>query len=524
MSKYDVAVIGAGHNGLTAAAYLARAGKKVLVLDRQQAPGGTTATDEFADGFRAPALFADAGRLHPSIATDLDLRSQGLRLVRAASGPVLLRDGGPPIRFGADGSVTGIDAADADALRALETFLGRVAGALESALCEPLPEIERTGLGDVLELVNLGWKLRKLGRREMPAAMRMLPMSMRDVVDEHVQDGRLKAGIAWRGLIASTQGPYAPAGMISALYHRPTWGGGLFAPPVFVVGGPGALAEALSAAARKAGAEIRTGTEVKRIRVKEDAVAGITLASGEEIDVERVLSALDPRTTMLRLLEPGWLDTDLIFAAQNVRGHGTVSVVRMALDGLPVFTDVPAEALAGRLEISPSLLAQEKAADHVKYGRVPTSPVMEVTLPTLTDPSLAPTDAHVLHAWVQYTPYRLRDTDWEREREGLGRSVLATLEAHAPGISGRVKAIDVVTPADIERRHGIAEGHPYHVELTLDQFLYMRPFPGRYHNRMPVAGLYLGGPGCHPGGGITGLPGKIAARQVLQDWKRARVA
>lgn len=519
----DVVVVGGGHNGLVAATYLARAGKRVLVLEQQEQAGGLAFTAQLTADCKCSGVFGNAARLHPSVVTELALAGHGLRTLPASHGATLLRDDGAPVTFGSGGP-QGLAAADVAALARFDGFLGRVAGALEAAFAEALPEIERTGVGDLLDMLALGWRLRRLGRREMPEAMRMLPMALRDVTEEHFADDRLRAAVAWPGLRASVQGPFAPGGALSLLYHRPAWGGGLFAPPTFVAGGDGALTGALESAARAAGVTVRTGARVARIRVGDDGVTGVVLTDGEEIAASRVLSTIDPRATMLELLEPGWIDPDLAFAARNLRGHGTVSLVHLVLDGLPAITGVAAEALHGSVQIAPSLRYQEEAADCVKYGGIPEYPVIDFSLPSLTDGSLAPAGKHVLHAWVQYTPYRLRDTDWDAQRDRLGDIVTATLERHAPGLSGRIVSRHVTTPLDLERRHGMRQGHVYHAEMALDQFLFMRPFPGRYRGRMPVGGLYLGGSGCHPGGGLTGLPGKIAARQVLQDWKSARVA
>ena len=521
-SNYDVLVIGGGHNGLVAATYLGRAGKKVLVLEASSRAGGMAATDEFADGYRASSVFNTADRLHPSIVGELGLEGHGLKLVRGQAGNLLMRADGPPLQLGA-GAPSGLPQEDVEALAQFEAFFGRISAALEPAFAEALPEIERKRVTDLLDLLALGWRLRRLGRKEMPLAMRMLPMALRDIADEHVKDERLAAGLGSRATVASVYGPFQPGLGLPLLYHRPAWTDALFRQPTFVVGGMGSLADSLVSAAKKAGVEIRTDARVERVRVSDDGVTGAVLESGDEVQASRVLSTVDPHTMMLRLLEPGWIEPDMLYAARTLRAHGTVSIVRMALDGLPAFREVDASALSGTIEIAPSMTYQEQAADCVKYGRVPEHPTLEVTLPSLTDPSLAPAGKHVLHAWVQYTPYRLRESDWDSERDRLGKIVVDTLEQYAPDLSRLVTAIDVATPLDIERRYGAREGHVYHAEQALDQSLYMRPFAGRYDYRMPVDGLYLGGSGSHPGGGITGLPGKLAARQVLRDWKARRV-
>lgn len=522
MARNDVVVIGAGHNGLVAAAYLARGGRKVLILEQGEVLGGMAAVDEIAPGVRAPAVFATVDRFHPGIVRDLALERHGLR-IEEGGGTLLARPGDDALFAPAGGLPEGLTDADARGLAAFESFLGRVSRALEPALAERLPDIEASGFGDVVDLLALGWRLRRLGRREMPAAMRMLPMALRDVVEEHFDDDRLQAAVAWIGLTGCRIGPWAPGGAFNLIFNRPAWYGGLFPGARFSVGTP--LGEVLAEAAKAAGAEVRTGARATRIKVHEDSVTGVVLESGEEIEAACVLSAVDPRTTLLDLLEPGSLETDVLGAAENIRGTGSVSVVRAVVAEPPAMRD-PAggKRPVGRIQIGPTLRYLEEASDSVKYGRLPERPVLELTVPTAVGTGLAPRGQHVVHAWVQYTPRHLREGDWAGAREELGRRVVQIIDDHAPGFARSVEHLDVLTPEDIETRFGIRGGHPYHVEMALDQALYMRPIPGCHDGGTPVEGLYLGGPGIHPGGGVTGLPGKLASERLLEDWKDGRRA
>jgi phytoene dehydrogenase-like protein len=519
---HDVVVIGGGHNGLTAAAYLARAGRRVVVLEAQDTFGGTAASVEFAPGIRAPMLFATVDMLHPSVVSDLDLEKHGLQMVSGAAHTTVL-GASEPLQLAADGASLQLSEADQRAYREFELFLSRIASALQPIMGGALPPIETVGVGAVFELLTLGWRMRRLGRRDMPQAMRLLPMSLRDIVQERFDDERLRAAIAWRGLAASWLGPWSPGGGYTLLYHRPAWGGPLFGAPTFAVGGSGGVAAALVSAAKAAGAELRSSARVARVRVDDDRAVGVVLEDGEEIPCQAVMSAIDPRTTLTGLLDTGWLDPDYVAAAQNIRMRGTVAAVRMAIDTVPQVPGVDESAWAGRVQIGDSLAYLEHAFDAVKYGDLPERPVVDITVPSLSDSTLAPAGTHVIHAWVQYVPHAFSDSSWDSKRDELAQSVIDAIEQHAPGFASSVQHVDVTTPADLEGKLGILGGHPYHGELSMDQLLYMRPIAGWYDHRTPVDGLYLGGPGCHPGGGITGIPGKNAAARLGADWKTGRL-
>jgi len=519
-TQYDVVIVGAGLNGLVTAAYLARAGKKVLVAERRDTVGGAVSTEEFALGFRAPAAFAAAELFHPAIIRELKLDAHGLALLPAGGGTFLP---------GHD--VERLSPADAAALAAFDAFLRRLAEVLDPVLTRPLPDVKPSGPGDVLELLTLGWRLRGLGKRDLPEALRYLPMPVKDVLDERFESEALKAAIAGPALTGSWLAPRSAGSALMLLLHRPSWTAGLLSPPVFARGGPGALADAVAAAARGAGAEIRTGSKVERILIDDDGrAAGVALTGGTEIAARLVVSNADPRRTLLELVDPAWLDPEHAAAARNIRTRGTVAIVQLALGGLPAFTDARDGSLSGRIQLGASLDELERAFDGVKYGKLPEKPFLTVTIPSLTDPSLAPEGKHVLHVWAQYAPYRLAPSGgiggestaegtWDERRDELGDLVVRRIEEHAPGFSGLVEHRRVRTPIDLERDFGCTGGCLYHAEPALDQMLFMRPMAGWYQYRTPVDGLYLCGPGTHPGVGMTGLPGKSAAAQILEDWR-----
>ncbi len=516
--RYDVAVVGAGLNGLVTAAYLARAGRSVLVAERRAALGGAVGTEEIAPGFKVSSTYASAENFHPSIQKDLKLAEHGLKLLPAKGSAFLPGKNGDSLTI--RGAAEGVPSDDAAAFAGLDAFLGRVAGALEPALTKPLPEVAPRGFSDVLGLLTLGWRLRGLGKREMPEAMRYLPMPVKDVLDDHFASEPLKALVAGPALRASYLAPRSAGSAFQLLLERPGWSAGLLRPPVFVEGGLGALADAIAAAVRAAGAEIRTECAVERVVHDEDGVAaGVVLASGEEVAATRVVSNADPRRTLLELADPRWLDPEVAFAVRNIRARGTVALVHLALGELPSFAGADGEAaLAGRIQVGSTLDEIEQAFDPVKYGEVPERPFLEITVPSLTDPGLAPEGKHVMQVWAQWVPYHLAEGSWDERRDELGEKIVARIAEVAPGIAEIIEHRQVLTPKDLEDRYGMTGGSLYHVEPALDQSLYLRPMAGWYQYRTPIENLYLCGPGTHPGGGVTGLPGKNAATRVLADF------
>ena len=520
--RYDVAVIGGGLNGLVTAAYVAKAGKSVVLLEKQENVGGAIGTIEIAPGFRAPVAFDSMETLHPSISNDLRLESHGLRPLRGG-GVFLPRENGAALhldsRFDVAGQIASVDQRDAAAWSKFEGFVSRVGKAIEKAISRPLPDPVPSGLGDVMDLLQLGWPLRSLGRDEMPEALRFVPMPIKDVVDEHFNGEAVKAMLSAVALTGSWAGPRYAGSAFGLLYHRPSWVAGLVPATIFAEGSMSALAEAIANSARAAGAQIRTNAEVRSIDVAGKRVRGITLAGGETIEASFVASALDPRRTFLGLTGATWLEPEFVEKVGQVRGRGAVSVIRFALDRVPEFGGASRSALSGRIQIGESVDGIERAFDDAKYGRVPSAPLLTATIPSITDPSLAPDGKHVMSVWAQFTPHTLRDAEWGEKRNELGDRVVSMIESHSPGFTSSIVAREVDTPADLEERLGITNGCLYHVEMALDQLLYMRPIPGWFRYGTPIEGLYLCGPGTHPGGGVTGLPGKCAAAEIVRRSK-----
>lgn len=520
-NEYDVIVIGAGHNGLTAAASLARGGRSVLVLERREDFGGTASTIEFAPDFRSSACFATAELFHPEIARELDLVGNGLELRQAPGGTLVPLPDGGGLRLGEDAGVPDalapLSAADSAAFAAFNGLLRRVAAALGPVMSRPLPAIDPARAADAFELLTLGLRLRRLGKRDMPEALRLMPMAAEDVLAERFETPALQVAMAIPGLVSSWLGPKSPGSALGMLQQRPAWAGGTFPAPVFVTGGLGQLAAALAAVVKAAGGKIRTGAEVARIESADCRVTGVVLDNGEEIRARRVVSAVDARSTMLGMLAPGQLETDFADQVRDIRMRGSVAAVLFATDRLPAWRGVDGNG-AGRVLIGDDLEYLERTFDNVKWGTIPTSPWLDVTLPTTVDRSLAPEGKHVIHVWAQSVPYELAEGTWDGRRDELGNRVVETIERYAPGFSETILHRRVLTPLDIERDWGLTGGHLFHGEPALDQSLYLRPVPGWYRHATPVRGLYLCGPGCHPGGGVTGLPGRNAATRVLKEW------
>jgi phytoene dehydrogenase-like protein len=527
--RYDAVVVGAGHNGLVTASFLAKAGLRTLVLERRSRAGGPLVTEEVAPGVRAPIAADCVGGLRHDVVRDLGLGSHGFRAIEpevvafapSAEGPglTLWRD---PVRTATE-LRTGTKPRDAEAfvafdgrIRSLGAFLARVQAT------EP-PDLASPSLTDATGGLTLFNGLRHLGREKLREALRVLPMSVADLVGEAVENEALRGVLGARGLRYTAMGPRSAGTALTFLWDSAS-GGGAAGRTVLVRGGPDSLAEALVAAARSKGATIRCDADVAAIRTGRGSVEGVALESGEEIDARLVVSNADPKHTLLRLLDPAEVGPTLGWRVEHIRTPGVVAKVTLVLEGLPAIGGVDVERLRGRIVVAPSLDDLERAFDDSKYGRISEHPYLEATIPTLSDPSLAPDGTHVVTALFQYAPRHLRDADWdEAARNGVADGAVRTLEAYAPGIADRIVARHVVTPADLERDYGLSGGHPMHGEHALDQVFAWRPLLGHARYRVAgIYGLYLCGAGTHPGGGVTGGPGRNAARAILADARRAR--
>jgi phytoene dehydrogenase-like protein len=527
--RYDAVIVGAGHNGLVAAGYLAKAGLRTLVLERRSRAGGPLATAEVVPGVRAPVAADGLGGLRAGVVRDLQLGAHGFRPIEpdvvafapSANGAALTlwRD---PVRTATE-LRTRPRPRDADAFIAFDGRIRSLAGFVARLQATEPPDLASPSLADAGTGLTLLNALRHLGRRQIRETLRVLPMSVADLVSEAVDDDALRGVLGARGVRYAAMGPRSAGTALNFLWDSAS-GGGASGRTVFARGGPDALTEALLAAARSHGATLRCGVEVSAIRTRRGSVEGVALADGEEIDARIVASSADPKQTFLRLLDPAEVGPTLGWRAERIRVPGVVAKVTLVLDGLPAIGGVDDERLRGRIVVAPSLDDLERAFDDSKYGRISEHPYLEATIPTLSDPALAPEGTHVITALFQYAPRHLRDADWdEAARDRVADETVRTLEAYAPGIVERIVARHVVTPADIEREYGLSGGHPMHGEHALDQFFAWRPLLGHARYRLAgLSGLYLCGAGAHPGGGVTGAPGRNAARAILADVRQAR--
>jgi phytoene dehydrogenase-like protein len=515
----DAVIIGGGHNALTAAFYLARAGRKPLVLERHGEVGGGARTSELHPGFRCPS-FTHEVLLHEQIVAEMDLRRHGLELLAPAVHVCAPYPDRLPIVLSNDpqktsSSLGALHQKDAEAYPKFRDAIDAISSVISHTLTSPPPDIDAPGAGDIWNLLKTGRAFRALGRRDEFRLLRWLPMPVADLACEWFQDERLRATVAAPGISGTMLGPKSAGSALVLLMreaHRRLAGRATLC----VRGGPGALTRAMARAATAAGAEIRTGVAVERILTRDDRVVGV-VAGGNEIAATTVLSGVDPKTTMLDLIDAGSLSPDFELKMRNYRAAGTVAKVNLALSALPSFLGVSdASVLSGRIHIGPELDYLEKAFDHVKYGEFSSAPWLDISIPTLLDPGMAPSGAHVASIYVHYAPYALRHADWATSKESLFTTVLETIENYAPGFRSLIVAAEVMTPVDLRADLGLWGGHIFHGELALDQLYAMRPLIGFGRYDTPLRGLYLCGAGTHPGGLLSGASGRLAARRVLR--------
>jgi len=520
-----VVIVGAGHNGLTTAFYLARAGVKPLVLERRSIVGGAAATEEIAPGFRCPTLAHAIGPLRPSIVRDMRLEQRGVEFVRPDPRIVALSADGRPLVLSSDErrtaeAIRGFSQHDAERYTEFCTVLSRLSRFLEPLLTTTPPSIDSPDRGDVWELLKAGRRFRALGKKDGFRLLRWGPMAAADLVREWFETDLLQAVIAARGIFGGSQGPRSAGTAAVLLFNAavdPVPGGS----SVTVKGGPGALTAAMADAARDAGAEIRVDADVTRVVVNKGRVSGVLLEDGREIAATAVISNADPKRTLLNLVDPIDLDPGFLTRIRNYRCRGTVAKINLALSSFPAFRGIAGHAdLRGRLHIGPSIDYLERAFDASKYGEIAPHPYLDAMIPTLIDPSLAPSGKHVLSVSVQFAPFKLaKGREWEPAKTELLANVMQALDRHAPGIQTLVERAQVLTPLDLERTYGMTGGDIYHGEPALDQVFTMRPVLGWARYQTPIPGLFLCGSGTHPGGGITGGPGQNAAREILKALK-----
>ena len=547
MAKYDVIIIGAGHNGLVAAFYLAKAGFKPLVLERREIVGGMSVTEEFHSGFRCSTLADSAGPLLPQVLKDLQLERHGLELIKPAVRMCALNPEGPPVCVYDDvartvSELTRLSSKDAASYPEFVSSFSRIGRALRPLLSMTPPDVAAPTKSELWNLGKLGWGVRGLGKKDEYRLLRYGPMAVADLAAEWFENETLRAMVAARGIFGAFAGPWS-AGTSAALLLQSANDGSALLPSTFVKGGMGALTQALAKAAVEAGAEIRTNTEVESISVENGKATGVVLTGGEHIPSWTNISDADPGVTFAELLDFGELMPTFRNKIQNYRAFGVVAKMHLALSALPKFSNVECtendrEMLSGRIHIGPEIDYLERAFDAAKYGDFSPRPYMDITIPTLTDSSLAPNGAHVMSIHAQFAPYKVRRAgirpdetgkpevcvpdNWDARREEFGDVIVNALSEYAPNLKELIVGRRVLTPLDLERTFNLTGGHIHHGEMSLDQLFTFRPVIGCAQYRTPVEGLYLCGAGTHPGGGVTGAPGFNASREVIRDLNRRR--
>ena len=528
---YDAIVVGAGHNGLTAAAYLARAGLSVLVLERREIVGGCCVTEEIAPGCRVSTTSYIASMLRPEVISELRLADYGLRMIPCDPAIQVPFPDGHVVPWWADRErarqeFARISPKDAARFVQVDEQLKKLARYLQPFFMEPPPEVDASSMKGWISLFRTGRRFRGITNTEVAQLVSFLTGSLGEFLDPNYESEKLKTMFLANNVYGKHGGPYQPGTAIGLLFHLLSGGEhelqGFYG---HVMGGMGSITQALAAAGRKLGAEIQTSASVARIDVRNGRARAVVLEDGTELRARMVLSNADPKRTFLGLVAVSDLSEDFRSAIQGIKMQGPCAKVNMVLAEEPRFTGTSPQATP--LErtfytLVPSLEFAERCYDIAKFGEIPEELWVDCVVSSNADDSLAPSGKHILTCFVQYVPYRLREGNWDEKRELLGDRVVKKIAEYAPNVPGAIVARQVLTPLDLERTYGLTEGNIFHGDLRLEQLFFMRPVPGWAQYRTPVEGLYLCGAGAHPGGGVTGAPGRNAAHQALRDWKNGQ--
>jgi phytoene dehydrogenase-like protein len=521
--KYNAIVIGGGHNGLTAAAYLARAGRKVLVLERRHVVGGAAVTEEVFPGFRFSVCSYVVSLLRPEIIRELDLPRHGLEIL-PLDGTFTPMPNGDHLWRVNDHAKTRREIArhsklDAEAYDEYGKAMVEMARFVKPILNMTPPDPMTLDPRELMKLIFLGRRFQALADVDQYNQVQLMTMSAVDFLDQWFETDVLKATMAASGIIGTFLGVRSPGTAYVLLHHYMGEIDGAFRSWGFARGGTGAISNAIAAAAREAGADIRTNAAVAKIRMRGGQADGVVMVNGDELDADMVISSVDPNLTFLKFMEPDKdLPGEFVEDIRRYKFRGSSGKVNLALDALPDFTCMPGPGahLRGAISVSPSVDYMERAYDQAKYGEFSRRPYMDMVIPTLTDPSIAPAGKHIMSCFVQYAPYKLKPgLSWDTEREAFGDTVIDTIAEYAPNIRDIILHRQVLTPLDLERDFGLTEGNIFQGELTLEQLFFLRPVPGWAQYTTPVRNLWMCGSATHPGGGIMGAPGRNAALRIL---------
>jgi phytoene dehydrogenase-like protein len=528
---YDAIVIGAGHNGLTAAAYLARAGLSTLVLERREIVGGCCVTEEIAPGCRVSTTSYIASMLRPEVISELQLPKYGLRMVPCDPAIQVPFPDGQVVPWWADRErarqeFAKISAKDAARFVQVDDQLKKLARYLQPFFMEPPPEIGTSSVQGWSDLFRTGKRFKGISNAEIAQLVSFLTGSLGEFLDQNYESDKIKTMFLANNVYGKHGGPYQPGTAIGLLFHLLSGGEqelqGFYG---HVMGGMGAITQAMAAAGKDLGVEIRTGTSVANVDVRDGRARSVVMEDGTEVRARMVLSNADPKRTFLKMVDAKELPEDFLAAVRGIKMAGPCAKVNFVLSEEPRFTGTSPQATA--LErtfytLVPSLEFAERCYDIAKFGEIPEQLWVDCVVSSNADDSLAPAGKHILTCFVQYVPYHLRHGNWDEKRELLGDRVVKKIAEYAPNVPSAIVARQVLTPLDLERTYGLTEGNIFHGDLRLEQLFFMRPVPGWSQYRTPIDGLYLCGAGAHPGGGVTGAPGRNAAHQALRDWKKGR--